>query len=56
VESVAAVKALVRNSWIRLLIIDPEQRTVNVYDNGQWSRRRFTGAPQQAFAEETIAS
>ena len=56
VESVAAVKALVRNSWIRLLIIDPEQRTVNVYDNGQWSRRRFSGAPEQAFVEETIAS
>jgi len=56
VQSVAAVKALVRNSWIRLLIIDPEQRTVNVYDNGQWSRRRFTGAPEQAFVEETIAS
>jgi len=56
VESVAAVKALVRNSWIRLLIIDPEQETVNVYDNGQWSRRRFSGAQEQAFVEETIAS
>jgi len=56
VESVAAVKTLVRNSWIRLLIIDPEQGTVNVYDDGQWSRRHFSGAPDMALVEETIAS
>ncbi len=56
IENVAAVKTLVRNSWIRLLIIDPEEGTVNVYEDGQWSRRRFAGAPEQALIEEISAS
>ncbi len=56
VENVATVKSLVRNCWIRLLIIDPEHGTVNVYEDGQWSRRRFAGAPGQALIEEISAS
>jgi uncharacterized protein YbcC (UPF0753/DUF2309 family) len=38
VESVAVVKRLVRNGWIRLLIIDPETSTVSLYDGGEWRR------------------
>jgi uncharacterized protein YbcC (UPF0753/DUF2309 family) len=56
VQNVATVKSLVRNVWIRLLIIDPEQGNVNIYEDGQWSRRHFTGALEQALAEETTAS
>ncbi|MEJ2060492.1 MAG: DUF2309 domain-containing protein [Gammaproteobacteria bacterium] len=56
VESVAAVKSLVRNGWIRLLIIDPEQGTVNVYEDGRWDSRRLDPASAQAFVEETTAS
>jgi len=38
VESVAVVKRLVRNGWIRLLIVDPETSTVSLYDDGEWRR------------------
>ncbi len=36
VESVAAAKKLVVNEWIRLIVIDPEQSSVSLYDKGQW--------------------
>jgi len=36
VEAVVSVKYLVRNGWIRLLVIDPESRTVFVYEDGDW--------------------
>lgn len=39
IEGVAAVKQLVRNGWIRLLIIDPERNTAHIYDNDDWQRR-----------------
>jgi uncharacterized protein YbcC (UPF0753/DUF2309 family) len=41
VESVVAVKRLVRNGWIRLLVIDPETSAVYLYDNGEWRRQGF---------------
>jgi hypothetical protein len=43
IENVAAVKNLVRNSWIRLLIIDPEQQTAYLYDNDSWQSRPLSG-------------
>lgn len=36
VENVIAVKHLVRNGWIRLLVIDPETGLVTAYEDGQW--------------------
>ena len=36
VEAVVSVKYLVRNGWIRLLVIDPETKTVFVYEDGDW--------------------
>jgi hypothetical protein len=36
IEAVAAVKRLVRNHWIRLVIIDPETRLIHSYENGEW--------------------
>lgn len=56
VEAVAAVKLLVRNGWIRLLITDPEQGTVSVYEDGQWRRRQFSGTPDRVLSEEVTAS
>ena len=37
-EEVAAVSRLVRNHWVRLLIIDPETGLVHRYANGEWSQ------------------
>ena len=38
-EDVAAVSRLVRNHWVRLLIIDPETGLVHGYANGEWSQQ-----------------
>ncbi|HKK06979.1 MAG TPA: DUF2309 domain-containing protein [Gammaproteobacteria bacterium] len=56
VEDVAAVKSLVRNGWIRLLIVDPVEGTVSTYEDGEWNRRQFTGALEEALVEETTLS
>jgi len=40
VEDVAVVKTLVRNGWIRLLIVDPETSILSLYEQGGW--RRYT--------------
>jgi uncharacterized protein YbcC (UPF0753/DUF2309 family) len=52
VESVVTVKNLVRNDWIRLLIIDPEKQTVHWYDNGQWDAQTLSVANELASATE----
>ena len=39
IESVVAVKRLVRNGWIRLIVIDPETTVTHVYDEGEWLER-----------------
>ena len=36
IEEVATIKHLVRNGWIRLMIIDPEKMVVSVYGNDEW--------------------
>ncbi|KPV39251.1 hypothetical protein AN478_13370 [Thiohalorhabdus denitrificans] len=51
VENVVSVKHLVRNGWIRLLVIDPETGTVTTYDDGQWLHQPLVHAqptPEEA--------
>jgi uncharacterized protein YbcC (UPF0753/DUF2309 family) len=45
VEEVAAVNRLVRNGWIRLLVIDPEGSALCLYDKGEWRRQTYSGGP-----------
>ncbi len=56
VEEVSVVKYLVRNGWIRLLIVDPERHCVDVYEDAAWSRRPFPGTVQSQPAEESVPS
>lgn len=56
VEDVTSVKFLVRNGWIRLLIITPEQGTVYIYADGQWETRRAASAAEQPLIEESTVS
>ena len=51
IESVVAVKRLVRNGWIRLLIVDPEAALICEYEDGKWTTREFVEAEQ---AENSI--
>jgi uncharacterized protein YbcC (UPF0753/DUF2309 family) len=39
VEEVLAVKYLVRNAWVRLVIIDPETSIVYIYEDGDWQEQ-----------------
>jgi len=39
VESVVSVKHLVRNGWIRLMVIDPEVEKIYIFEDGQWHSR-----------------
>ncbi len=56
VEEVSSVKYLVRNGWIRLMVINPEQDTVYIYEDGEWTSERFSGVPEQVLPEEAAAS
>ena len=56
VDSVVAVKRLVRNGWIRLLVIDPETATICQYDSGQWYRRPHGADAENATLEELCPS
>lgn len=43
IEDVIAVKYLVRNGWIRLLVIDPETKRISIYDDGHWHEQSCAG-------------
>jgi len=55
-EDVIAVKYLVRNEWIRVMVIDPESKSVFVYEDGDWLEQTFTGDTSSADSKESIAS
>lgn len=54
VEAVVAVKQLVRNGWIRVLVIDPETEVVSLYADGQW--QCLSTLLEHPIAEEAQAS
>jgi uncharacterized protein YbcC (UPF0753/DUF2309 family) len=56
VETVVSVKYLVRNGWIRLLVIDPESQTVFVYEDGDWREQSCTRETSSTYPKESIAS
>jgi uncharacterized protein len=39
VDEVITVKYLVRNAWVRLVIIDPETSIVYIYEDGDWQKQ-----------------
>jgi uncharacterized protein YbcC (UPF0753/DUF2309 family) len=53
VENVVAVKRLVRNGWIRLLVIDPETGNVHLFEDGDWRRQAHAGGGPTQPLEET---
>jgi uncharacterized protein YbcC (UPF0753/DUF2309 family) len=56
IETVVSVKYLVRNGWIRLLIIDPESRTVFVYEDGDWHEQACPAEISPVQPKEASAS
>jgi len=53
VESVFAVKTLVVNDWIRLLVIDPEKQTLYTYNSGEWDAQPLSDANELSLAKES---
>jgi len=56
IDAVVSVKTLVRNHWIRMLIIDPETRAVHLYEDGGWHEQAFADASVSGYSEESHAS
>lgn len=55
-DSVATVKNLVKNDWIRLLVIDPVELAVYAFNNGQWDVQPLSVADLQTVAKESRVS
>ncbi len=53
VDAVLAVKYLVRNTWVRLMIIDPETSTVYIYEDGDWHKQSCAAGIHAAHIEES---
>ena len=56
IDAVVSVKTLVRNGWIRMLIIDPETRIAHLYEDGGWHEQSDALACVSAYSEESHAS
>jgi uncharacterized protein YbcC (UPF0753/DUF2309 family) len=52
IDDVVAVKRLVRNGWVRMVIVDPETSLIHVHDEGGWVERPSVRPARQ----ESIAS
>jgi uncharacterized protein YbcC (UPF0753/DUF2309 family) len=55
VEAVMAVKNLVRNDWIRLLVVDPQTQQVYLFEDGEWQPPSSSGGPNQSLDKESVA-
>ena len=55
VEAVVAVKYLVRNGWIRLMIIDPQSAEVFIYEEGDWHKQAYVDRFSSEYPEECRA-
>ena len=44
IDGVVAVKTLVQNAWIRLLIVDPESGDVSLFEDGAWQSSSLSSA------------
>ncbi|MBD3670654.1 MAG: DUF2309 family protein, partial [Gammaproteobacteria bacterium] len=56
VEAVPSVKNLVRNNWIRLLVVDPATQTIYCYRNGEWQQQAGMDALTVSTSEESVSA
>jgi len=56
VDAVVSVKNLVRNGWVRLMVIDPETNTLHTYDNGDWLQQPHDNVVKNLILEESGVS
>jgi len=53
IESVTSVKTLVKNDWIRMLVIDPEKQVVYTYKDGDWEEQALAEQNKSSLVKET---
>ena len=56
INSVSAVKNLVTNSWLRLMVFDPETGIVHTFQNGQWLNQTLNQSTNPALSKESTVS
>lgn len=56
IDAVATVKTLITNGWIRLMVVDPESATINLYENGTWIKQAMPDSHYKHTAEEPAVS
>ena len=47
VNGVVTVKRLVRQGWIRLIVIDPQTHITHIHENDRWRRHTRPGATEE---------
>ncbi len=55
IESVVAVKHLVENGWLKMLVVDPQSAQVSLFEDGQWRHRPLASATHPNPLLEPIA-
>jgi uncharacterized protein YbcC (UPF0753/DUF2309 family) len=56
IDSVATVKTLIGNGWIRLMVADVNAMTMHILDEGEWHNEPLRETPQPGNSEEKSAS
>ncbi len=54
IESVAQVKTLVHNGWVRMVIVDPLTARVHVFEQGGWRQRTLRAAGERTGIQEPM--
>jgi len=54
IESVFAVKTLVVNDWIRMLVIDSDKQTVYTYNDGEWDAKPLSDVNESSLMKESL--
>ena len=55
IDSIAKVRNLVHNGWVRMAIIDPENQSVHVFQNGRWQQINHTAEVGSLSTREVAA-
>jgi uncharacterized protein YbcC (UPF0753/DUF2309 family) len=56
IDSVATVKTLIDNGWIRLMVADVNAKTLHILDEGEWRSEPLSETPHTGNSEEKPAS
>ncbi len=54
VEAVPSVRTLVRNEWIRLMVVDPETGLVHTWEDDEWSQSPLAEVPSELNESRTV--